>query len=130
MEQGRNCLYNVLASYAKHCPEIGYCQGMNFLAGLILIGVDFNELLAFVILDKLLGEYGQIGQMYEGSLIKLFNLSDHIYSWLLEEEPILEEIITNHGVPLTTLLAGPLMALFANVFEESVCMIVLDRLIL
>ena len=44
VDEGQNPLYNVLASYAKHCPEVGYCQGMNFLAGLILIGVDFDEL--------------------------------------------------------------------------------------
>ena len=121
MDEGKNCLYNVLASYAKHCPEVAYCQGMNFLAGLILIGVDFNELQAFVILEKLMGSYAHLDQIYGGSLIKLFSLSDHIYSWLLEEEPILEEIISNHGVPLTTLMAGPLMAVFANVFEEKVC---------
>ena len=52
-----NGLYNVLAAYAKHCPEIGYCQGMNYLAGLILIGVDFDEVRAFVIFVHLLGDY-------------------------------------------------------------------------
>jgi len=100
------------------------------LAGLILIGVEFNELHAFVILEKLMGDYANLDQIYGGSLIKLFSLSDHIYSWLLEEEPILEEIISNHGVPLTTLMAGPLMALFASIFEDKVCILILDRLIL
>jgi hypothetical protein len=33
---------------------------MNFLAGLILIGVDFNELQAFVILEKLMGSYAHM----------------------------------------------------------------------
>ena len=40
----------MLAAYAKLAPDVGYCQGMNFLAGMILIGVDFDELSAFVIL--------------------------------------------------------------------------------
>lgn len=90
---------------------------MNFLCGLILIGVDFNEVSAFVILEKLLGEYGQLASLYDGKLTKLFSLSDHIYTWLLEEEAELEELVSNHGVPLTTLFAGPLMAVFANIFE-------------
>ena len=55
----QNLLYNVLAAYAKHEPDVGYCQGMNFLAALILIGVDFDEVSAFIVLDKLLSkEYG------------------------------------------------------------------------
>ena len=114
----QNALFNVLAAYAKHCPEVGYCQGMNFLCGLILIGVDFNEVSAFVILEKLLGDYGQLASIYDGKLTKLFSLSDHVYSWLLECEPELFDLISNHGVPLATLFAGPLMAVFSNIFEE------------
>ena len=120
----------MLAAYAKHAPEVGYCQGMNYLVGLILIGVDYDEVSAFVILEKLLGEHCQLSSMYSGQLIKLFSLSDHIYTWMLTEEPQLEQLITNHGVPLTTLLAGPFMAVFANILSLNTCLLVLDRLIL
>lgn len=57
IESQQNSLFNLLAVYAKHCPEIGYCQGMNYLAGLILIGVNFDEVSAFVIFETLLGNY-------------------------------------------------------------------------
>lgn len=101
------------------------------MCGLILLGVDFNEVSAFVILEKLLGEYGQFASMYDGSLTKVFSLSDHVYSWLLEKEPELEQLISEHGVPVTTLFAGPLMAVFANIFEEpETCLSILDRVIL
>ena len=104
---------------------------MNFLCALILIGLDFNEVSAFVVLEKLLGEYGQLGQLYDGKLTKLFSLSDHIYSWLLTEQADLEELVSNHGVPLTTLFAGPFMAIFSNIFETpEVCLKILDRVIL
>lgn len=63
---------------------------MNFLCGLILIGVDFDEVLAFVVLEHLLGGYGQLASLYESQLRKLFSLSDHIYTWLIQEEPQLE----------------------------------------
>ena len=130
MDEGTNALYNVLAAYAKHAPEVGYCQGMNYLVGLILIGVNFDEVAAFVILERLLGEYGQLSSLYGGQLSKLFSLSDHIYTWMLEEEPELEKLVTDHGVPLTTLLAGPFMAIFANILTIESCLLVLDRLIL
>jgi len=104
---------------------------MNFLCALILIGVDFNEVSAFVILEKLLGEYGNLAALYDGGLSKLFSLSDHVYSWLLEEEPELEELVSSHGVPLTTLFAGPLMAVFSNIFESpETPLFILDRLVL
>lgn len=51
---GLNPLYNVLVAYSKHLPEVGYCQGMNYLCALILIGVDFDENTAFTILDRLM----------------------------------------------------------------------------
>lgn len=61
----------------------------------------------------------------------MFSLSDHVYSWLLEEEPELEELVSNHGVPLMTLFAGPLMAVFSNIFESpDTCLHILDRLVL
>jgi Rab-GTPase-TBC domain len=30
-------LQRVLAAYASHDPDLGYCQGMNFIAGLLLL---------------------------------------------------------------------------------------------
>lgn len=63
---------------------------MNYLCGLILIGVDFDELSAFVIFERLLGDYGNIAALYDAKLSKLFALSDNVYSWLLEQEHELE----------------------------------------
>ena len=36
-ERGQQALKNVLLAYAAYDPEVGYCQGMNFLAGLSLL---------------------------------------------------------------------------------------------
>ncbi len=34
---GQNNLRNVLQSYAVYNPELGYCQGMGMLVGLLLM---------------------------------------------------------------------------------------------
>ncbi|GAB2286749.1 hypothetical protein Dimus_039790 [Dionaea muscipula] len=36
-EDGRNALRRLLIAYARHNPSVGYCQAMNFLAGLLLL---------------------------------------------------------------------------------------------
>eukprot|EP01006_Ploeotia_vitrea_P031553 TRINITY_DN63893_c0_g1_i4.p1 TRINITY_DN63893_c0_g1~~TRINITY_DN63893_c0_g1_i4.p1 ORF type:complete len:201 (+),score=5.08 TRINITY_DN63893_c0_g1_i4:219-821(+) len=36
-------LENVLAAYADHDPQVGYAQGMNFIAALLLISVEEQE---------------------------------------------------------------------------------------
>lgn len=35
--EGRNSLRRVLLAYARHNPSVGYCQAMNFFAGLLLL---------------------------------------------------------------------------------------------
>lgn len=34
---GKECLMNVLKAYALFDPEVGYCQGMAFLVGVLLM---------------------------------------------------------------------------------------------
>ncbi|KAL5546250.1 hypothetical protein UlMin_005937 [Ulmus minor] len=36
-EHGRNSLRRLLLAYARHKPSVGYCQAMNFFAGLLLL---------------------------------------------------------------------------------------------
>jgi len=56
-EKGRRSLQNVLLAYAAYDPEVGYCQGMNFLAGLLLLYLPDEEI-AFGALVTLMKERG------------------------------------------------------------------------
>ncbi|XP_013888528.1 growth hormone-regulated TBC protein 1-A isoform X3 [Austrofundulus limnaeus] len=47
-------LNNVLLAYGHHHPAVGYCQGMNFVAGYLLI-VTKDEEKAFWLMDALFG---------------------------------------------------------------------------
>lgn len=46
----RPALFNVLVAYAKYNPRIGYCQGLNYIAGLMLLIVRKEEV-AFWLLE-------------------------------------------------------------------------------
>ncbi|XP_068591736.1 growth hormone-regulated TBC protein 1-A-like isoform X3 [Cebidichthys violaceus] len=47
-------LYNVLLAYGHHNKEVGYCQGMNFIAGYLMI-ITKDEEKSFWLMDALLG---------------------------------------------------------------------------
>lgn len=47
-------LYNVLRAYGHHNPSVGYCQGMNFIAGYLLI-ITKDEEKSFWLMDALIG---------------------------------------------------------------------------
>uniref|UniRef100_A0A3B4AXM3 Growth hormone-regulated TBC protein 1 n=1 Tax=Periophthalmus magnuspinnatus TaxID=409849 RepID=A0A3B4AXM3_9GOBI len=47
-------LYNVLRAYGHHNPDVGYCQGMNFIAGYLLL-ITKDEEKSFWLMDALIG---------------------------------------------------------------------------
>jgi hypothetical protein len=40
--EGQTSLFNVLKAYSIHDPDIGYCQGIAFIVGPLLLNVTFN----------------------------------------------------------------------------------------
>ena len=41
---GQQALNNILCAYANYDPEVGYCQGMGFIVGCLLIQIRHEEL--------------------------------------------------------------------------------------
>jgi len=53
---GQDALYRVLRAYSLHNRDIGYCQGMGFIAGLLLTYGPEDS--AFLLMDSLMKGYG------------------------------------------------------------------------
>jgi hypothetical protein len=62
-------LTNVLKTYAYYNPEIEYCQGMNFIAGLLLM-VFKDEAKAFKALQELVDKF-RMAELFNIDLPKL-----------------------------------------------------------
>ncbi|KAK8453994.1 hypothetical protein SEVIR_5G377400v4 [Setaria viridis] len=54
-EDGRNALRRLLTAYARHNPSVGYCQAMNFFAGLLLLLMSEEN--AFWALTGIMDDY-------------------------------------------------------------------------
>ncbi|KAB8338813.1 hypothetical protein FH972_021757 [Carpinus fangiana] len=66
-------LRRVLRAFAIHCPKIGYCQSLNFLAGQLLLFLDGDEEKAFHLLCVLTTEHlpGTHGFALEGANVDI-----------------------------------------------------------
>uniref|UniRef100_A0ACD5ZTG5 Uncharacterized protein n=1 Tax=Avena sativa TaxID=4498 RepID=A0ACD5ZTG5_AVESA len=108
-EDGRNALRRLLEAYARHDPKFGYCQAMNFFAGLLLLLMpEENAFWTLVgIIDCFNGYFSeemiesQVDQVVLKELVqeKIPNLANHLdclglqLSWITE--PWFLSIFTN-----------------------------------
>lgn len=74
----QECLYRVLNATANHIPEVGYCQGMNFIAALLLMVSNFDQERTFYAFILILERYGLSGFYKDnfpllGKYIQAFN---------------------------------------------------------
>lgn len=111
--KGQGMLYRVLAAYAVYNPEIGYCQGMNVLASVLLLA-RFSEEETFWALTRLMKEYS-IEQMFLPGLpgvrrsIEKFN---ELFEFLL---PKLAKHFAKEGIESTMYLSKWFMTLYGSV---------------
>jgi len=66
--EGRAELRNILRAFARHAPEVRYCQGLNFIAALFLI-VLRDEERAFWALVCAIDSLGVVGYYTEGMVL-------------------------------------------------------------
>ncbi|KAK4908322.1 hypothetical protein LTR28_000334, partial [Elasticomyces elasticus] len=66
-------LRRVLQAFAVHNPGIGYCQSLNFIAGLLLLFLDEDEEKVFVLLNTVTGVFlpGTHGVALEGANVDI-----------------------------------------------------------
>ena len=66
-------LRRVLQAFAVHNPDIGYCQSLNFIAGLLLLFLDEDEEKVFIMLNIVTTDYlpGTHGISLEGANVDI-----------------------------------------------------------
>lgn len=77
-------LYKLLKSFAANDTEVGYCQGMNYIANFLLLMSDFNEVEAFyTMLSLFSSDFGVRGFYTQG--FDLLNFYIYLFHYFLEE---------------------------------------------
>ncbi|KAF8042447.1 hypothetical protein BT93_A0926 [Corymbia citriodora subsp. variegata] len=116
-ENGRNSLRRLLIAYAQHNPSVGYCQAMNFFAGLLLLLMpEENAFWALVgIIDDYFGGY-YTEEMIESQVDQL------VFEELMRERfPKLVNHLDFLGVQVAWISGPWFLSIFVNMLPwESV----------
>jgi hypothetical protein len=120
--EGINSLRNVLVAYAFHNPEVGYCQSMNVIAGLLLLFM--NEESAFYLLmaicEILMPQY--YSKVMLGSIVHQ-TLFENL---IAEKLPQLYNHFTKLSVPIAPITMPWFLLLFIGILPFTVTLRVLD----
>jgi len=120
-------LYRVLNAYASHNPDVGYCQGMNFVAGLLLL-VSNHEEESFGVLVCLMNHINLAGFYRER--LPLFRRYLNACDKLVQETvPELREHFIRENVQPAVYLHQWFLTLFINCFPLSMVMIIWDVIV-
>lgn len=111
--QGRR-LYNVLKAYSRFDSEVGYCQGINYIAGLILLYI-MDEAVAFCLLVDIMKRY-RWRELYIKGMPKLVKLTRMLEKRISTELPQL----TSHFIESEINLFGLFSHYFLTIFLYSV----------
>ncbi|KAG9149740.1 hypothetical protein Leryth_012463 [Lithospermum erythrorhizon] len=116
-EDGRNALRRLLTAYARHNPSVGYCQAMNFFAGLLLLLMPEEN--AFWTLLGILDDY--FDGYYSEEMIES-QVDQLVLEELVREKfPKLVNHLDNLGVQVAWVSGPWFLSIFMNMLPwESV----------
>lgn len=124
-EQGQQALYRVLKAYSLHDLEVGYCQGMAFVAGVILMYLPEEP--AFRVLCQLLDEGGVgLRTLY---LPGLSGLKEELrmLDWLMERlMPNLKQHLEDYGAVPVLYASQWFLTIFSCPFPATFSCRVID----
>uniref|UniRef100_A0ACD5TG65 Uncharacterized protein n=1 Tax=Avena sativa TaxID=4498 RepID=A0ACD5TG65_AVESA len=116
-EDGRNALRRLLLAYARHNPTVGYCQAMNFFAGLLLLLMPEEN--AFWTLVGIIDDYfdGYFSEEMIESQVDQLVLEELVH----EKFPKLVNHLDYLGVEVAWVTGPWFLSIFTNVLPwESV----------
>ncbi|TPX59646.1 hypothetical protein SpCBS45565_g07692 [Spizellomyces sp. 'palustris'] len=120
---GQESLFNIIKAYSLYDPEIGYCQGIAFVVGALLLNMPDEE--AFCVLVRLMKDY-KLRELYTPQMVGL-QLRLYQYDELLEEQfPAVAKHLEEQEVKSTMYASQWFMTMFAYRFPLSAVFRIMD----
>ncbi|XP_040589498.1 growth hormone-regulated TBC protein 1 isoform X2 [Mesocricetus auratus] len=118
-------LYNVLLAYGLHNQGVGYCQGMNFIAGYLIL-ITKNEEESFWLLDALVGRI--LPDYYSPAMLGLKTDQEVLAELVRMKLPAVAALMDDHGVLWTLLVSRWFICLFVDILPVETVLRIWDCL--
>ncbi|XP_063315677.1 growth hormone-regulated TBC protein 1 [Pelobates fuscus] len=118
-------LYNVLVAYGQHNRRVGYCQGMNFITGYLLL-VTKDEEKSFWLLDALIGRI--LPDYYSPAMIGLKTDQEVLGELVKMKVPAVAELMERHAVMWTLVVSRWFICLFIDILPVETVLRIWDSL--
>ncbi|KAJ1953738.1 hypothetical protein IWQ62_005921, partial [Dispira parvispora] len=121
--EGQKRLFNVLKAYSLYDSEVGYCQGLGFILGPLLLNMPECE--AFCVLVRLMETY-DMRTMFTENMSGL-HLRLYQFETLFKEAlPELTQHFDRHNVSVTSYASSWFLSLFAYIFPLNLVFRIMD----
>ncbi|KAF9898369.1 hypothetical protein BX616_004120, partial [Lobosporangium transversale] len=121
--KGQEMLGNILKAYSLYDPHVGYCQGLGFLVGPLLMNMDEKE--AFCVFVRLMETY-DMRTMFtlnmEGLQLRLYQFS----ALLSEHLPMLHAHLSFHSIHAAMYASQWFLSLFAYTYPLQLVLRIYD----
>ncbi|KAF7212276.1 growth hormone-regulated TBC protein 1-A [Nothobranchius furzeri] len=121
----QKALYNVLLAYGHHDPAVGYCQGMNFVAGYLLI-VTKDEEKSFWLMDALLGRI--LPDYYTPAMLGLKTDQEVLGELVKLKIPRVGQVMEEHNVMWTLVVSRWFICLYIDILPVETVLRIWDCL--
>ncbi|XP_068121364.1 growth hormone-regulated TBC protein 1 [Hyperolius riggenbachi] len=118
-------LHNVLVAYGYHNKSVGYCQGMNFITGYLIL-VTKDEEKAFWLLDALVGRI--LPDYYSPAMTGLKVDQEVLGDLVKMKIPAVAELMEKHGVMWTLVVSRWFICLFIDILPVETVLRIWDCL--
>lgn len=121
----QKALYNVLVAYGHHNPAVGYCQGMNFIAGYLII-ITKDEEKSFWLMDALLGRI--LPDYYTPAMLGLKMDQEVLGELVKVKAPGVWQAMREHNVMWTLVVSRWFICLYIDVLPVETVLRIWDCL--
>lgn len=118
-------LFNILIAYAHNNPSVGYCQGLNYIAGLLFLSTKSEEVsfwLLKVLVERVLPDY--YTKTMDGLIVDIEVLSELVKI----KVPDVHQHVINLGLPWAVITTKWFVCLFAEVLPIETVLRIWDCL--
>ncbi|KAI8901549.1 rab-GTPase-TBC domain-containing protein [Globomyces pollinis-pini] len=120
---GQTALFNILKAYSLYDKEIGYCQGLPFVVGPLILNMPEEQ--AFCVLVRLMFDFN-FRDLYTPKMIGL-QLRNYQFDKLIEQQfPAVHRHLENQDIKSTMYASQWFMTLFAYRFPLELVYRILD----